>query len=300
MHIVMAVSCAHLKRLHCDELQFGLRQRFSLAEATHWQTGLQQYRQALTTENRDFDATVAATFLTIIFAFSLDDDIPPNAYTVDNEETFRHAINPMAATGGFRAVRDVFGSFMNGSVWKTVLQQSDDDAGTFSDATREGTSGLPIALVELCELDATSTNDSNEYHYILRLLTPLLCLRPDQENFTKLISFSGRTWPFFRPLLLRKDPRGLLLVAYWFAALGQVDQWWLTVRARTECIAIVTHLAQLQNPKIDALLAYPASFGQADLSYIWDPPHFDSNSSSIFERYFQKAIRQETSLSSEP
>ena len=300
MHIVMAVSCAHLKRLHCNESQLRLRLRFSIAEAAHWQTGLQQYRQALTTQNRDFDATVATTFLTIILAFSLDDDIPQDAYTVDDEDNLRHAINPIAATGGFRAIRDIFGSFMNGSVWKTVLQQSDDDAGTFSDATREGISGLPIALAELCELDATSTNDNNEYHYILRLLTPLLCLDPHPENFTKLISFSGRTCPFYRPLLLRKDPRGLLLIAYWFATLRQVDQWWLTVRARTECVALVTYLAQLQDPKIDALLAYPASFGQADLSYIWDPPNFDSNSSSIFERYFQKSIRHDISLSPEP
>jgi hypothetical protein len=151
--------------------------------------------------------------------------------------------------------------------------------------------GLPLAFVELCDLDSTSTNENNEYHYILRLLTPLLCLDPNSENFTKLIAFSGRTWPYFQPLILRKDPRGLLLVAYWFATLRQLDdQWWLTLRARSECIAIVTYLAQLHDPKIDALLAYPASFGQADLSYIWDPPNFDSDSSTIFERYFQKAI----------
>lgn len=247
MHIVMAVSCAHLKRLHCDESQMRLRQQFSLAEAGHWQTGLQQYRQALSDKNPDFDATVATTFLTIIFAFSLDDSIPQDAYTSEDEEKLSHALNPLAATGGFRALRDVFGQFMKTSVWKVVLQQSDDDVGTFSNGSQPGISGLPTAFVELCDLDSNSTNENNDYHLIIRLLTPLLCLEPDSENFTKLISFSGRTWPYFRPLLLCKDPRGLLLVSYWFAAMGQVDQWYVYLVPRLNILASSAPIATCHN-----------------------------------------------------
>lgn len=290
MHMVLAVSCAHLKRLHRDASQLRRHQQFSIAEAAHWHTGLQLYQQTLTGEKPDFDATVATTFLTIMFTFSLDDNLPQDAFSSDDSDKLRHALNPMAATGGFRALRDLFGQFMNTSVWKSVLQGSDDNMGTFSNASRLGVDGLPIAFVDLCGLDDDSTNENNEYHYIVRLLTPLLGLEPDVENFTKLMAFLGRSWPYFRPLLLRKDPRGLLLASYWFASMRQVDQWWLTVRARSECMAIVYYLAQLQDPKIAALLAYPASFGQADLSYIWDPPNFEPDSSTIFERYFQKSI----------
>ena len=290
MHIVLAVSSAHLKRLHSDESQLRLHQQFAIAEAAHWQCGLQLYQRALAGRRPDFDATIATTFLTIIFTFSLDDDLPQDAYTDEDNEKLKHALNPLAATGGFRAIRDLFGEFMNNSVWKIVLQGSDDDQGTFSNANQKGVEGLPIAFVDLCELDDDSTADNNEYYYILRLLTPLLRLESDFENFTKLMSFCGRTWPYLRPLLFRKDPRGLLLISYWFAALRQIDQWWITVRARSECIAIVNYLSQLQDAKIAALLPYPASFGQADLSYIWDPPSFVSDSSTIFERYFQKAI----------
>jgi hypothetical protein len=133
MHIVLAVSSAHLKRLHCDASQLRLHQQFSIAEAAHWQAGLQLYREVLATGKPDFDATVATTFLTIIFTFALDDDIPQDAYSGGDEDKFRHAINPLAATGGFRALRILFGQFMNTSVWKVVLQGSDDDQGTFSD-----------------------------------------------------------------------------------------------------------------------------------------------------------------------
>lgn len=146
MHMVLAVSCAHLKRLHTEPSQVRLYQQYSIAEAAHWQTGLQLYQKLLkgnsagfsskpNAEERspafvltpdsdsglsekstgpqpndtiikpDFDATLATTFLTIIFTFALDDDIPLDAYTDSDQEKFRHAINPLAATGGFRALR---------------------------------------------------------------------------------------------------------------------------------------------------------------------------------------------------
>lgn len=290
MHMVLTVSSAHLKRLHSDASQLWLQKQFSVAEAAHWEAGLQLYRQALNGDKPDFDATVATTFLTVIFRFSLDDNIPQDSFSGGDEDKLRHAIDPLAATGGFRALRDIFGQFMNSSVWRTVLRGSDDDTGTFSNADKSGVEGLPAALVDLCELDAHSTNENNEYHYILRLLTPLLCFKPHFENFTKLIAFSGRTWSQFQPLVLRRDPRGLLLLAYWFASLRQVDQWWLTQRAKSGCMAIVTYLAQFQDPKINVLLAYPASFGEADLSYIWHRPDCESDTSAIFERYFTKSL----------
>lgn len=291
MNMVLAISSAHLKRLHGGASQLRLHQQYSIAEAVYWQTGLQLHQKELKGASKpDFDATVATLMLTIMFTFSLDDNIPQDAYVSEDDEKFRHAINPIAATGGFRALRDIFGEFMNVSVWRLELRGSDDDSGTFSNGDQTGIDGLPIAFVDLCNLEKSSTKDNNEYHFIVRLLTPLLRLEPNVENFVKLMSFAGRTWPYLRPLLFRKDPRGLLLVSYWFAMLRHVDQWWLTQRAKTECIAIVTYLSRLGDARIVALLSYPASFGQADLSYIWDLPNFEADAGAIFERYFQKAI----------
>lgn len=194
MHLVLAVSSAHLKRLHSDASQLHLYQRFSIAEAGHWQAGLQLYRQALTTTGKpDFDATLATTFLTIIFTFSLDDDIPQDAYAGEDDEKLRHAINPLAATGGFRALRDVFGQFMKASVWKPVLAGSDDNQGTFSDGSRTGVDGLPTAFVDLCDMDSDSTNDNNEYHYIVSLrLARNSCAALAQRELSTLLSIRLR------------------------------------------------------------------------------------------------------------
>ena len=294
MHIVLAVSAAHLKRLHDNIYLHNLRLKYSIAEAAHWQTGLQLYQEELSNAKPDFDATIATTFLTVIFTFSLDDEIPSDAYMGDNNDKFSHAINPMAATSGFRALRDVFGEFMYSSIWRSVLRGSDDDYGTFSNGDQIGIDGLPPAFVDLCDFDASTNSKNNEYYYIVRLLTPLFLLEPNFENFTKLMAFAGRAWPAFRPLVHRKDPRGLLLLAYWFALLKQVDQWWVMQRGKTECMAIVNYLSQLEDPKINALLPFPASFGRADLSYIWDAPNTESDTGAVFDRYFQKAITRTT------
>ena len=291
MNMVLAMSSAHLKRLHAGASQLKLHQTYSRAEAADGQAGLQLQQKELKGNSKpDFDATVATLMLTIMFTFSLDDDIPQDAYASEDDEKFRHAINPITVAGGFRALRDIFGDFMNASIWKIVLRGSDNDRGTYSNGDQAGIEGLPVAFVNLCNFDTRSTKDNNEYHFVVRLLMPLLRLEPDVENFVKLMSFAGRTWPYLRPLLLRRDPRGLLLVSYWFAMLGQLDQWWLTQRAKSECTAIVIYLSRLGDPKIIRLLSYPASFGQADLSYLWDPPNFEPDSATIFERYFQKAI----------
>lgn len=268
MHMTLAVSCAHLKRLVFQSTNCSLHNRYALAEATHWQSGLQLYQKALTGKKHDFDGTITATFLSIIFTFALDDEIPQDSYTANDPDKLMHAINPLAATGGFGAIRNVLGERMLDSVWRAVLLDSDDDKGTFSSDT-PGIVGLPRAFVQLCGLDENSNSDNNPYHTIVRLLTPLLHLKQDGNNFTKLISFSGRTWRYFKPLLLRRDPRALLLISYWFALMRQVDQWWIATRAKTECLALVKYLCLVGDEKITALLPFPASLGQADISYIW-------------------------------
>lgn len=128
---------------------------------------------------------------------------------------------------------------------------------------------MPRLLVHLCELSASSTSENNPYHRVLRAMTPLLHLWPSAENFPILFAFLGRTWPDFKPLVLRKDPRGLLLLSYWFGLLRQVDQWWLTARAKTECATLVAYLSSVGDLSINDLLPFPAAFYTSDASYMW-------------------------------
>ena len=272
MHMVLAVSAAHQKRLYINDRMFRF---YSMAEASHWHSGLQLYRKHLAcTDNRpkdaeEFDCVIATTFLAIIFTYALEDDLPLDTFISTDTKTFSHALDPLAATGGFRAVSFFLGEFNDSSNWATVLQSSDDQSGTFS-REQKGIKGLPPAFIDLCNLNEASTPHNSPYHRILRLLTPLFYLEPSTENFHILFAFSGRAWPFFKSLLFRKDPIALLLLSYWLALLRQVDQWWLTTRAKTACKAIVAYLAKVENAKIRALLPFPASFGSIDRERLWE------------------------------
>ncbi len=109
MHMVLAVAAAHLKRLHQEASQYDLHRQYAIAEAAHWEQGLQSHRKALGNIKPKFDAALATTFLCIIFTFSLDDDVPIDAYSGTDNDKFKHATDPMAAIGGFRALRQYYG-----------------------------------------------------------------------------------------------------------------------------------------------------------------------------------------------
>lgn len=114
MHMVLAVSAAHLKRLYYDSSQVDYHQQYRIAEASHWDRALHFHRKAFSDHVPNFDATLATTFLAIIFTFSLDDQVSADAYISDDKDKFQHALEPSAATLGFRALRGYFGEPYSG------------------------------------------------------------------------------------------------------------------------------------------------------------------------------------------
>lgn len=206
---------------------------------------------------------VATTFLAVIFTFALEDRICLNTFSGGNDQLLRHVLDPLAATGGFRAVQSILGSANVDSPWVPILWSTDDSLGTFT-KDRSGIDDIPISLAQLCGMDADSSAQSNPYYRIVSLLTPVMRLEPSSENFPTLLAFSGRTWQDFRPLLLRKDPKALLLLSYWLALFHQIDQWWILRRVRTSTAAIVNYLSILQDPTIMSLVGFPAAFAAGD------------------------------------
>ncbi|KAK3113974.1 hypothetical protein LTR53_008181 [Teratosphaeriaceae sp. CCFEE 6253] len=274
MHMALAVSAAHLTRLRADSSFGRAGERLSVTEARHWQRALllhgAELAQPSGAYDTRYDARVETTLLTIIYLFALEDDLPLHTFSSTSDEALAHATSPLAACSGFRALRINAAPRESSSVWIPVLAATDDERGTFTSET-PGIEGLPPAFIDLCDLDEHSTVQNNDYHGILRLLTPILSLPPSVDNFPRLFAFAGRSWlRFFKPLVKQKDHRALLLMSYWFALLHQIDQWWLTTRAKTACEAIVAYLSACsQDARLLALLEYPTSFGKSGLSAIW-------------------------------
>ncbi|CAK1364857.1 unnamed protein product [Cercospora beticola] len=265
MHMVLAISCAHQRHVgHSASL---------LAEATHWENGLQLHRKNLTTMKPgqsidQWDALVATTFLSIMYTFSMHEE-GLEGTTLSDEHGLEHFFTPLETTGGFRSLFHLFPRDNNAqSSWLPILYGTDDSAGTFT-SEAPGIEGLPEPFVKLCEMDETSTSHNNPYHKIVRGLAPLLCLEPAPSNFATLFAFLGRTWPSLKPLVYIRDPRGLLLLSYWLALLQQVDQWWLTKKARAACGAIIAFLSRVQDPEIDELMAFPSVFEDGNVDEMW-------------------------------
>jgi hypothetical protein len=274
MHMVLAVSSGHQRRLLKTHGQKEQLRELSISEASHWNDGLQLYQGELVRKNpppgparTDFDAMIAAMFLTTVFAFASEDGTLDDDSSGDGDFMGR-ILNPMASTVGFKALQATGTGVSRDSLWVPVFAAADNSSRTFT-SDKQGIEGLPPAFVRLCELDQSSSSHDNAYHRILRHLTPLLQMKLSPENTNKIFAFGGRLHSTIRPLVTAKDVRTLLILSWWLCLFRKADKWWITGWARSSCKGIVAYLSQIPDPRIQALLVFPASFGTADYSWIW-------------------------------
>ena len=276
MHMVLAVSSGHQRRLLQTHGQKEQLRELGILEASHWNDGLQLYQGELVRKDpppgparTDFDAMIAAMFLTTVFAFASEDgSINDESINGDDADFIGKVLNPMASTVGFKALQATGRGVSRDSLWVPVFQAADNSSGSYT-SDKQGTEGLPPAFVQLCELDENSSSHDNAYHRILRHLTPLLQMKLDPGNTNKIFAFGGRLHTTIRPLVMAKDVRTLLLLSWWLCLFRKADKWWITGWARSSCKSIVAHLSPIPDPRIQGLLVFPASFGTADYSWIW-------------------------------
>ena len=238
MHMVLAVSSGHKRRLLKGIGQERSLRKLDLAEFTHWNHGLRLYRTELARQDAppgpgrsDFDALLAAMFLTIVFTFATEDQSFGSPAGSRERSFVEQVIIPMASTGGFRALQAVPATPSGDSLWLPVFEAADDENSSFT-SSQPGIEGLPSALVQLCELNQWSNSADDPYHKILRHLTPLLVMQSSPSSMNRIFAFGGRLHGTFRPLIERKDSRALLLLSWWLALLHQVDEWWVRAWAQ--------------------------------------------------------------------
>lgn len=265
MHMALALSWAHQRYLH--HLSNAISPRPSVDETHHWQQGLQLYQAEiarlmdLSPVHRCYtDDLIAGTFLTVIYTFALGDGLP----LMDGLAVEACGFAPVAATRGFQALRIRLGGLQDHSSWLTAITTTGDYL--YQNHTKK----LPQAFATLCGLDEHSEADPSPYYDLVLHLGLLLRLRWSPDNMSNLFSFSGRLWAQLAPLIQKRDSRALLILSWWFTLLRQIGQWWVEERAMQACMAIVHHLAACTEPLMQRLLEFPASFGEADCTWIWD------------------------------
>jgi hypothetical protein len=120
---------------------------------------------------------------------------------------------------------------------------------------------IPRQFAALCGLreETTETNqEENPYYVVLRALAPLLTIECTRQTILPFLSFIGHLPAEFKRLLEERDARALLLLAYWYAKVGNAV-WWLERRAVLEGRAICVYLERYHGDEgaLMELLAYP-------------------------------------------
>ena len=102
-------------------------------------------------------------------------------------------------------------------------------------------------LLDLCNLTVVSNPENNPYYRPVRILTVLRDIECNHSNCLRFFSFLYDMHQEYKDLLENKDPRALLLMAFWYAKVCHY-QWWVARRAIMECKAICIYLER-NHPK---------------------------------------------------
>lgn len=153
-------------------------------------------------------------------------------------------------------------------IWKIAESLKDDSVFwslspdyTFPDISFTGSEldALPPVFIKLYTLGPTSTAENNPYHAPASALAQVLDLECNYATILKFMTFVGRMCPAFKQLIEPKDPRALLLVAYWYAKVCRSQHWLLWQRTMVECQAICIYLERYhsRDTSVQELLQFP-------------------------------------------
>lgn len=132
-------------------------------------------------------------------------------------------------------------------------------------------SQLPLPFIRLYNLSDNDESDVRTDPYRDAITRLARILDPQCHPVQVIMEFWGFTHMTaeFKALLGDRDPRALLLLAYWYMRASQLGVWWLRPRTILEGRAICIFLERYyaDNMDIQSLLRYPkAAFGLADRS----------------------------------
>lgn len=233
MHASLAVALTYDRHLNTST-----DCRRSLEECYHWSQGTALLNKRLMEpiQAKDRDPIWGTAAALAILTFSSTDACTP-------EESW-----PLTSSGSDLDWLHMINGKM--SLWHTVNPLRPDSifhvmAVTFaqmhSPLPDQGTDGIPKALAALCLLTDSSTAENNLYFVAAHAVSKLLDL-PDGDVTTGQTQLFTRTLQGpFEELLLEKDPVALVLLYLWYRKSSR-SIWWIELRARMECPAIVLYL----------------------------------------------------------
>jgi hypothetical protein len=105
----------------------------------------------------------------------------------------------------------------------------------------EGCERVRLLMTELFNLDESSQSSHNPYRIAVPIILSLMGIDLNENTVFQFFRFSAELKSDLRRLLFIKDPRALLLLAYWYAMVC-TGLWHMQRRATVECQSICIYL----------------------------------------------------------
>ncbi|KAL4799465.1 hypothetical protein BDV19DRAFT_260297 [Aspergillus venezuelensis] len=257
LYTVLGCGILHMNRLSPTPPN----ESHQLAEAYFWQRALRLYSKALQQEinERNVSALISACMLMGITSLA------PQQFSIQDSWVFTGRasdLNWLAIQGGLAIILKVAGRYVPGSIWGEPFSHShQEECKLFRFEIDKGREGLHPALADLCGITEDTTDQTNLYWYSIKLLTPYLTLPPTEQNAALCATWMGRIEPSFVNMCRVRDPRALVILAWWMGLMCSLSQWqqWVEGRVRQECIAVCIYLEGLGDEDIMPFLEYPAT-----------------------------------------
>ena len=254
MHVVLTLTLMHNRYMSALP-----NTNQSTVEAFHWYQGTALFNSKLSKpiqpSERDAIWTTAA-LLGVIAISCIEAKTPEEAWPLKPPSSLD--LDWLRMSDGKKEIWKIADPLRTDSVFQAVAPEDKKDF-LLPYSTGFELEALPSEFIKLYGLDASSTTDNNPYHAAASILARLLNISCNHSTIVKFLSFINDIPPDYKRLLERKDPRALLLLAYWYAKVCQYQQWWIQRRAVLECQATCIYLERYHGHEtnIQKLLQFP-------------------------------------------
>ncbi|KAL4748345.1 hypothetical protein BDW72DRAFT_180742, partial [Aspergillus terricola var. indicus] len=246
--------------LHMNRISPGDESR-ELGEAYFWQRAVQLYSAALQhpVNQQNISGLISASILIGVTTLA------PLRFEIQDSWVFTGRgsdLNWLAIQGGLACIIKHAGQYIPGSIWGVPFSQSHElECRLFRYEITKGREGLHPELADLCGITDETDDQTSLYWSPIKLLTPFLELEVSAETASQCTTWMGRLEPPFVNLCRERDPRALVIFAYWMGLMCSLAEWvpWVEERIRKECIAVCIYLDGLGDPVIRPFLEFPAA-----------------------------------------
>uniref|UniRef100_A0A093VSV9 DNA-directed RNA polymerase subunit beta n=1 Tax=Talaromyces marneffei PM1 TaxID=1077442 RepID=A0A093VSV9_TALMA len=227
MHFVQTVTSIH------DRYLSPISDRRTVEEIYHWTKGVTLFNKKLSTPLRpdDRDAVWAAASMLGVITFA----------SIENQTLEKSW--PLAST--LSAEPEWLKMGQGKSMLLSLAQPNRADSifhGLFSTLRTVELSleTVPSSFMKLYELDALLEKNNPYATPLINIFAPL-SMESQSSLMSLFYGFNNCMQDAFGRLVVNKDPRALLLMAYWYSKI-RTGQWWLRRRAVIEGRATCTYL----------------------------------------------------------